>query len=79
MERPGQGLKGGDRDIALAAFDHADIGAMIAADVGQLFLRDAEPTRSRRTLSAITGVHPAELARFPHARLGPECNYASTD
>lgn len=40
-ERARERRKGGDADVLLAALDPADIGAVIAADVRKLLLRNA--------------------------------------
>jgi hypothetical protein len=46
-ERAGQSLQRRNADVPLAALDHADVCAVVAADVGQLLLRkplrDAKP------------------------------------
>jgi hypothetical protein len=73
-ERAGERFEGGDTDVALAALDAANIGPVVAADVGQRLLRKflslPQPPHIRRD----NPLQPASpLAPFRHAAMGAKC------
>lgn len=73
-ERARERRKGGDADILLAALDPADIGAMIAADIRKLFLRNALRLAQPPHVGTDDTLQAAGFSIPPrHARMGRKC------